>query len=115
MTGRPPVWENRIKSTIFKEKGENAMDTAASYFEDFHVGDTHTTYSRTMTETDICLLYTSQNQSRAALRCGRSKFAAANFRCYFLTLLRFLQPAFPGKSVRRIPDSTEAAEIVRSC
>ena len=40
---------------------------------------------------------------------GRSKFAAANFRCYFLTLLRFLQPAFPGKSVRRIPDSTRCS------
>ena len=31
------------------------MDTSAIYFEDFHVGDTHTTYSRTMTETDIVL------------------------------------------------------------
>ncbi len=31
------------------------MNSMAIYFEDFNVGDTHTTYSRTMTETDIVL------------------------------------------------------------
>jgi hypothetical protein len=31
------------------------MDTSAIYFEDFKIGDSHTTYSRTMTETDIVL------------------------------------------------------------